>query len=300
MKIVRKRESFLFIYLIRFTIDLFSLVDLDFDGRRRASESIDASSGCNYNLGQVFLDEKYQVSDGSKSSIKFKRGQYILKFKIPIPQVLPSSFHYQSNRLHGRIIYSIEVEAYIPGILKRNLKSSIEEIFIRQISLQQVMPLQLVLDLPITSFFCTGRGIVHVATSLDKNIYTPGDRISLKFAIDPTESFGQLKWVTISLIRTICLGNIYERGGADREYRQDERLLGRVKVDNISNDNGEREVIERRAILSIPESEPYTIQGKLIECKYELVFRVKTAWSYISVSKYPITVLDSHLPKYKQ
>ena len=147
------------------------------------------------------------------------------------------------------------------------------------------MPMQIVDELAIQSFWCTEGAAVELAVALDKNLYTPGDRISLKFAINSPAC--KIKNVQVCLVRHI-------RIGAPERCRRDEKLLGCVNTGKISS------CIERRAIFTIPDWEALSVMGKLIECRYELKFIIKADWCFATTLKHKITVNDSLLPAYSQ
>lgn len=241
-------------------------------------------------MGEAFLEQQYTlIGKNSQSTVAgsglLHRGHYLLPFRLALPANIPSSFHFQSCGLLGRIIYFLEVDVSIPGILKRNLKSEAVEVRIRQLSKDAIMPMQIVDELALQSFWCTSGAFIELAIALDKNIYAPGDRISLKFALNSPAS--KIKNVQILLIRLIRIGSL------DR-CRQEEKLLGRINTGRISSR------IERRTIFTIPEVEPFSVNGKLIECRYELKFKIKADWCYANIFKHKIIVHDSFLPSYSQ
>ena len=173
----------------------------------------------------------------------------------------------------------------IPGILKRNLKSEAVQVGIRQLTKDVIMPMQIVDELALQSFWCTAGAFIELAIALDKNVYAPGDRISLKFALNSPAS--KIKNVQILLTRHIRMGPL------DR-CRREEKLLGRVNTGRISS------FIERRTIFTIPEVEPFSVNGKLIECRYELKFKIRADWCYSNIFTHKIVVNDSLLPSYSQ
>ena len=250
--------------------------------------SLDNNS-CYYSLAEGFLEQKYTLIGKNSPSIvsnsggSLHRGHYLLPFRLALPQNIPSSFHYRSYGLHGRIIYILELEVTIPGILKRNLKSEAVEVGIRQLTKDVIMPMQIVDEMALQSFWCTSGSSVELAIALDKNVYSPGDRISLKFALNSSDS--KIKNVQVLLIRHIRMGPL------DR-CRRDEKLLGRVNTARISNCG------ERRTIFTIPDIEPFSVIGKLIECHYELKFKIKADWRFANTFNHKITVSDSLLPTY--
>lgn len=246
------------------------------------------SSSCYYSLAETFLEQKYTLIGKGSSSAGglLHRGHYLLPFRLALPQNIPSSFHYRNYGLHGRIAYTLEVEVTTPGILKRSVRSEAVEVGIRQLSKDPVMPMQIVDDLALRTFWCTGGGAaVELAVALDKNVYTPGDRISLKFAINSPAC--KIKNVQVCLVRHI-------RIGAPERCRRDEKLLGRVNTGKISS------CIERRTIFTIPEVEAFSVSGKLIECHYELKFKIKADWCFATTLTHKLTVTDSLLPAYSQ
>lgn len=246
-------------------------------------------NSCYYSLSQTFLEQKYTLigknSPSSNSGI-LHRGHYLLPFRLALPQNIPSSFHYRSYGLHGRIIYNLEVEITVPGILKRNLKSEAIEVGIRPLAKGAIMPMQIVDEMALQSFWCVGGAFVELAVALDKNVYSPGDRISLKFAINSPTS--KIKNVQVCLIRNIRIGPL-------ERCRRDQKLLGRVNTGRISS------CFERRTIFTIPEGAPFSVNnGRLIECEYELKFNIKADWCYVHTFKHKISVNESLLPTYLQ
>lgn len=173
----------------------------------------------------------------------------------------------------------------VPGILKRNLKSEAVEVGIRQSTKEAVMPMQIVDEMALQSFWCTSGSSVELAVALDKNVYTPGDKISLKFALNSPDS--KIKNVQILLTRHIRIGPL------DR-CRREEKLLGHVNTGRIPS------CIERRTIFTIPDLEPFSVNGKMIECYYELKFKIKADWCYKNILNHKIIVNDSLLPSYSQ
>lgn len=243
-------------------------------------------NSCYYSLSETFVEQKYTLI-GKQSPVSVKgflnRGHYLLPFRLAVPLNLPSSFHFRGYGLHGRIIYGLEVEASVPGLLKKNLKSEQAEVGIRQLSKDSIMPMQIVDEFFIQPVWCGGGSLIELAVALDKNIYAPGDRISLKFALNTP---AKIKYVQVSLVRHVRIGPF------DR-CRRDEKLLGRVIIGRISG------CFERRAFFSIPEIEHFTVESRLISCRYELVFKVRADWCYPTVHKHTITVNDSLLPSYE-
>lgn len=256
---------------------------------RNPTNSFDNS--CYYSLGETFLEQQYTLIGKNSQSIVYgsgllHRGHYLLPFRLALPANIPSSFHFQSCGLHGRIIYFLEVDVSVPGILKKNLKSEAVEVGIRQLTKDAIMPMQIVDELALQSFWCTAGAFIELAISLDKNIYAPGDRISLKFALNSPAS-SKIKNLQILLTRHIRIGPL------DR-CRREEKLMGRVNTGRISSS------IERRTIFTIPEDGTLSVNGKLIECSYELKFKIKADWCYACIFNHKIIVNDSLLPSYSQ
>jgi hypothetical protein len=245
---------------------------------------------CYYSLGETFIEKRYTlIGKNSQAGLAgcglLHRGHYLLPFRLALPVNIPSSFHFQNYGLHGRIIYFLEVDVSVPGILKKNLKSEAVEVTIRQLTKYAIMPMQIVDELALQSFWCTAGAFAELAVALDKNVYAPGDRISLKFALSSSSS--KIKNVQILLVRHI-------RIGTEDRCRREEKLLGRVNTGRISS------CIERRTIFTIPEGEPFSVQGKMIECYYELKFKIKANWCYANIFNHRIIVNDSLLPSYSQ
>ena len=254
-------------------------------------DSQSTDNACYFTQSEAFLEQKFTLIGKHSSSGNLHRGHYLLPFRLAVPQNLPGTFHHHqtASGLHGRIIYVLEVEVSIPGlILKKNLRSDPVEVIIRQLAKDPIMPVQIVDELEMNSCFtCRGNNSVELAVSLDKNYYAPGDQISLKFALNSPKS--NIKYVQISLIRHIRIGS------ADR-CRRDQKVLGRVNTGRISG------CIERRAMFMIPDSEHFSVlNGKLIECRYELEFKVRADWNVSAAYfRYNLIVNDSLLPSYDQ
>ena len=253
------------------------------------NEINDSSSGqtdgvCHYTLSVPILEERYSLISKNSSSGLLHRGHYLLPFRIALPAGALNSFHYNADGLHGRILYSLEVEVQVSGILKRNLKSQDCEVLIRQFNRDSVMPLQIVDEMLAQPFWCTPGAIVELAVAMDRNIYSPGDKLAFKFAL--SSPFNRIKYVEVTFVRIIRIGS------PDR-CRRRETLLGRVNTGRVSG------CIERRTSFTIPESEAFSVQGKLIECKYELRFRLRADWCYSSLLRHEIKVHDSCLPSYE-
>ena len=251
-----------------------------------------SDSSCYFSQSETFLEQKYTLIGKHSSSGHLNRGHYLLPFRLAVPQNLPGTFHHHQTAfgLHGRIIYVLEVEVLVPGlILKKNLRSEPVEVVIRQLSKNPIMPVQIVDELQLKScclFWGGGNNSIELAIALDKNYYAPGDRISMKFALNSPQS--KIKYVQISLIRHVRIGSI------DR-CRRDQKVLGRVNTGKISG------CIERRAMFLIPETEHFSVlNGKLIECRYELEFKVRAYWNFVSTFRYNLIVNDSLLPTYEQ
>ena len=262
------------------------LVDLNACNRDDAA-SMD--SFCYFSKSETFLETKYVLIGKHSSSGQLKRGHYLLPFRLAVRQNIPGTFHHHENssELHGRIIYVVEVEVGVPGlILKKNLRSDPYEV-IRQLANDPIMPVQIVDEINLKSFWvCSGGNVIELAVALDKNYYAPGDRISLKFALNSPLS--NIKYVQVSLKRHIRIGPI-------EKCRRDKKVLGRVNTGRISG------CIERRAMFFIPESEHFSVlNGKLIECRYELEFKIRGDWCFASYFRYNLVVNDSLLPTYEQ
>lgn len=254
------------------------------------TDAVPSDSSCYFSKSETFLDQKYVLIGKNSASGQLNRGNYLLPFRLAVPSNLPGTFHHHQTAfgLHGRIIYVLEVEVSVPGlILKRDLRSDPVEVVIRQLAKDPVMSVQIVDEVYLKPFWACYGGIgVELAVALDKNYYAPGDKISLKFALNSSQS--KIKFVQISLIRHVRIGSI------DR-CRRDRKLLGRVNTGNISG------CIERRAVFLIPEQEHFTVMnGKLIECRYELEFKIRADWCFSSYFKYNLLVNDSLLPSYQQ
>lgn len=267
-------------YLFYFIFYSILLVDLN------TNSSITSDNSCYYSLSESFFEQKYTLI-GKQSPVSvsgfLNRGHYLLPFRLKIPSNLPSSFNFQGHAMRGRIIYGLEVEANITGILKKNLKSESIEVGIREISKDLIMPLQMVKEFWMNPFWCTSGNSFELAVALDKNVYSPGDRIFLKFALNTPL---KIKYIQISLSRQVRIGPL------DR-FRKEVKLLGRVDTGRISG------CIERRIVFSLPEIEYFTVDSKLIKCQYELSFKVRSDWCYPTVHKHFITVNDSLLPAYE-
>lgn len=243
------------------------------------------SNDRHYSLRETILDQKFILIDKTISTGNvLNRGHYILPFKISLPKNIPSSFNYRTFELRGRIAYILEAEVSVQGLLKRNLKSDSIEISMRQLLKDSVMPLQIVDEVSLSSFWCTGGSSVELAAVLDRNVYSPGDRISLRFAIN--SPYTKIKYIQVSLVRIIRIGPL------DR-CRRDAKLLGRVNTGRVTG------CLERRAMFTIPAIEPFSLKGKLIECRYELQFRIRADWCYAYDIIHQINVLDSYLPSYQ-
>jgi hypothetical protein len=267
-----------------FLFTFMYLVNLDTSDDYASSPSEESS--CNYTLSSPILEERYSLISKNASSGLLNRGHYLLPFRVALPSTAPSSFHYNSYGLHGRIIYSLEVEVQMSGILKRNLKSQLCEVFLRQFSRDSVMPLQMVYDALLQPFWCTPASIAEVAVALDRNVYCPGDLLSLKFAINSASS-ARLKYIEVSLVRILRIGSL-------ERCRRKETLLGRVNTGRVSG------FIERRTSFTIPDGEAFSVAGRLIECKYELRFKIRADWCYSTLIRHEIKVQDSCLPTYHQ
>ena len=260
---------------------------MEINGTNFNSDSSMTRNDCRYSSSETIVDQKFILTDKTISSStgnNLNRGHYLLPFKIPIPSQIPSSFNYRSFGMHGRIVYILEAEVSVQGILKRNLRSELVEITIRELSKDLVMPLQIVNEAILSSFWCTGGSSVELAAILDKNVYSPGDKISLRFGINSSNS--KLKYVQVSLVRKIRIGPL-------ERCRRNEKLLGRVRTGRIAG------CVERRANFNIPRTEPFSFKGKLMECRYELQFRIRADWCYATDLIHQINVFDSLLPSYQ-
>lgn len=254
------------------------------------TEAVSLDNSCYFSKSETFLEQKYVLIGKNSSSGQLNRGHYLLPFRLAVPPNLPGTFHHHQTAfgLHGRIIYVLEVEVSVPGlILKRNIRSDPIEVVIRQLAKDPIMPVQIVDEVHLKSFWACSGGIgVELAVALDKNYYAPGDKISMKIALNSSQS--KIKYVQISLIRHVRIGPV------DR-CRRDQRLIGRVNTGKISG------CIERRAVFQIPEQEHFSVlNGKLIECRYELEFKIRADWCFASYFRYNLLVNDSLLPSYNQ
>lgn len=260
-------------------------VDLNVDlSNTSSSAALDGS--CYYTLGEVFVEKLYNlVHQKANYSEHLSRGHYLLPFRLALPKNLPSSFHFCGFGVHGRIIYTLEVEVLIPGLLRKSLKSEPVEVGINEANVNQIMPLQMVHEFYPQTLWCTIGSVVEVAVALDKNFYSPGDRVNLKFAVNCGINSKKLKFVQVALIRHV-------RCGPPDRCRTNQKLLGRVKTGQISG------CLERRAVFMIPENEPVSVKGRLIECYYELVFTVRPEWSFATSQKFNLIVNETFLPTY--
>ena len=241
---------------------------------------------CYYNLSESFFEKQFTLIGKHSSSGQLHRGHYLLPFRLTLPTDLPSTFHHRGYGLHGRVIYILEVEVSISGLLRRKLKSDATELILRQLSKDPIMPLQMIDEVFMPSFWCVGGTKIELAIALDKNVYSPGEKVSLKFALNcPLEN--DVKYIQISLIRTIRIWPL------DR-CRRETKVIGRSIVKRIKG-----RIIERRTAFLIPESGPFTLQGKLIECQYELQFKLRAYWCYSRTFIQKILVNDSLLPTYQ-
>lgn len=256
-------------------------MDLNVDSANISSPTLDGS--CYYSLGEAFVEKNYNlVHQKANHSEYLNRGHYLLPFRLALPSNLPNSFHFREFGVHGRIIYTLEAELSMPGILRKSLKSESVEVGISASNLNQIMPLQMVHEFYPQTFWCTAVSFVEVAVALDKNFYSPGERVNLKFAVNSGSL--KLKYVQVELIRHV-------RCGPPDRCRRNEKLLGRVKTGQISG------CIERRAVFQIPNG-PLSVKGRLIECFYELVFTVRPEWSFATSQKFTLTVNETFLPTY--
>lgn len=272
------------------TLFLLVLVDLNVQNNnqlQRQDNNGSLDDSCYYNLSETFLEKQFLLIGKHSSSGLLHRGHYLLPFRLALPPDLPSTFHYRGFGLHGRIIYTLEVEVTVAALLKRNLRSEPIEVAVRQLTREPVMPLQKVIDdLFMPSFWCFGGGtMVDLAVALDKNYYAPGDKILLKFAIN--SPVNTIKYAQVSLVRCVRIGT------ADRS-RWDEKVLGCSTVKRIKG------CLERRAQFLLPESTPFSVQGRqLIECHYEIRFKVRAYWCFSKSFVQRIVVNDTLLPSYE-
>lgn len=212
-----------------------------------------------------------------------------MPFRLAALDDTPSSFKHESHDLQGKITYTIKAEVPLHGFFQRNLRSEPLEFRVRQIPRVAVMPSQLVAEAPITAYWCCGNGSVELAAVSDKNMYAPGDKIQLRFAMDPQNSAKKIKSVSVSLRRVLRFGtspNVYSQ--------QREQLLSRVDSGPIT----QHDTLERRVVLSVPMGEFFTLKSSLIECHYEVVFGVKAEWCFVAKIKHPIEIHDFRLPEY--
>ncbi len=223
------------------------------------------------------------------------RGQHRIPFSLLLPAELPGSFHYNSCGLHARIIYQLEAEITIPGLLRKNLHSDGCELKLLQFPRSAVMPLQVIREMRVSSFLCLAQGSLEIAISLDKNIYSPGDSINIKLAIDNSQCFKSLQSIQISLRRILRFGN-----ANTSQNRSENRLLDSRKSKTSRREFSEKgnNIIYRKTTVKVPALTPLTLQGRLIECQYELLFRVKVNWCWSVLSKISLPVEETHLPEY--
>ena len=270
------------------------IVDLNVHENSQVSANLDDS--CYYSLGHVFYDHKLSLPlpNNQKQKLLF-RGQHRIPFSLILPAELPGSFHYNSCGLHARIIYQLEAEVTVPGLLRRNLRSDACELRLLQFPCSTVMPLQVIRELPVSSFVCLAQGSLEVAISLDKNMYSPGDAISIKLAIDSSQCFKDLQSIQVSLQRTLRFGN-----ANTSQNRVEVRILDSRKSKCLNREIAEsgNGIIYRRTSLKMPASTPLSMQGRLIECRYELIFRIKVNWCWSVISKISLPIEETHLPEY--
>ncbi len=212
-----------------------------------------------------------------------------------LPSELPGSFHYNSCGLHARIFYQLEAEMTIPGFLRRNLRSEHLELKLLQFPQSTVMPLQVIREMPVSSFLCLAQGCVEMAISLDKNIYSPGDSIHIKLAIDTSQCMKYLQSVQISLRRILRFGN-----DGTAQARSEIRILDTRKSNIFRKEarNNGNDIVYRKTNLKVPADTPLSLQGRLIECQYELVFQIKMNWCHSIVSKISLPIEETYLPQY--
>lgn len=209
-----------------------------------------------------------------------------------LPAELPGSFHYNSCGLHARIFYKLEAEITVPGLLRRNLHSETFELKLLQFPSLQVMPLQVIRELPVSSLLCLAQGNIQLAVSLDKNIYSPADTVCLKLALDQSQCFQSIQSLQVRLIRVLRFGN-----AQTSQNRSESRVLDLSKSRNLKRETG-NDIIYRRTSLKVPANTPLSLKGRLIECQYELEFRIKIDWSWSVSSRIVIPVEETHLPQY--
>lgn len=276
----------------------YYLVDLNIQENDRVSADLDDS--CYYSLGHVFYDHKVCLAYPNGGSEHCKtprkvllRGQHRIPFSMVLPVDLPGSFHFNSCGLHARIFYQLDAEISVSGLLRRNLRSDSCELKLLQFPQADVMPLQIVRELPVASFVCLAQGCLEVAISLDKNIYTPGDLINIKLAIDSSQCFKSIQSVQVSLHRILRFGN-----PDTSQHRTEFRTLDKCKSTKLRLESRQDGIIYRRTSLRVPPNTPLSLQGRLIECRYELEFKIKADWSWPVATKVRIPVEETFLPSY--
>ena len=231
------------------------------------------------------------VHRGTNEIFKFKvpicgacdlMGQYAFPFTFTLPNPLPGSFMYVSGSTSAVIEFKIKGTVDIPGFLKPDIKNTLRITVLERPNVA-VEKLRAGTESEITTCCCFSRGSVGLEISLEKNLYCPGETLSLQANINnrSTKNITSLRLELLSVLRIL-----------DSSGRQKTVVDTITYSEQIQGVSAGSSICGAQLSLTIPQQVSPQSLGFLVRHHYVLNLRGAVAWSTDAVISTPIGIFS--------
>jgi hypothetical protein len=227
-------------------------------------------------------------------------GDYSFPFRIATPATLPESFQYEFWAVEAHIKYLLS--GYLTSTTAEVKKTKTEVGVTGQMK-EAIVSLQEAVSAEVSTMCCWRKGVVSLATNINKSAYVPGEICNLSVEVDNSKSQMNVNGVKATLFRTMRL-------------RSDHLATTMIKLPvnerSMHQQIAAGEIIAGSTAIRIPlairDSNPKlsgananTLRGKRIECIYTVVVKAEMAGCCMCCGQIPeitreITVYPMQLP----
>lgn len=250
--------------------------------------------------------EEYRPYSGDHEFFKVKQvihgfsqmcqvGQYQFPFSFVLPTGLPGSFHFDEshttyagtyyNYTKANITYSVKAECEVKGILASNIKHKCD-LSVYQRLTKPPSEIKASHHQTVSACCCAGQGTATVNAWIQKDSYSPGEIANLLLEVH-NDSNAEFASTEVKLKRSVTL----TAGGAVQVLEQDVAKATFPGIHAQAHFAGDD---IRSLPLQLPAAMLPSTFGKMIECEYHMVIKLKASAFVSDVTlKVPVLV---HIP----
>jgi hypothetical protein len=216
-----------------------------------------------------------------KERVHLLQGEHSFQFAFKPEEVLSGSFVLcnPDAKDKGLLQYEIRTEVLTNGNAVPNIKCY-QDILLFKPYKNEIMSMSIYKETNVTFLCCIPKGKASVTAVLDKNVYSTGDDVVCKLIVDTSALQVDVPKVTVRLMRVTTLN-------AEGVSAKSDRALMTKEFEKIPKG----EVAERCIEFFIPKDSPLSFEGRLTQCRYEVVIDIEVPWSPSITSKSTLQVI---------